>query len=82
MSYITPQPHKCTKCGHEQQYSPHDYGGHLVVDGEPICQKCLSEFLLKNVGVLKCTIDWDGGGSEYEKSVAAAQNPQGGQSHG
>jgi hypothetical protein len=69
MSYIVPQPHKCTKCSHEQQHSPHD-GGLMVVDDEPLCPKCLSEFLRKNVGILKCTVNFRGDGSEYDRFVA------------
>lgn len=71
MTYITPQPLKCTRCGYEADLSLHNPSSNIVFGSEIFCHKCISEFLRSNIGVMKCTIDFTGGGSEYEK----AKNP-------
>lgn len=59
MVYILPRPHKCTKCGYEQDMSATGF--------EQYCPKCMSEFLRCNVGVMERTDDF-GGGSDFERA--------------
>jgi DNA-directed RNA polymerase subunit RPC12/RpoP len=64
--YLTPQPYRCIKCGHEEQWTPHNVQSAPIVWEKPVCPKCWSEFLMANLGVMYCTIDWNDG-SEYDK---------------
>lgn len=68
--YIIPQDHKCIKCDHEFKYGPHDIHLAPVVDGDPVCPKCWSEFLRANLGIGYCTVAWTKDGSEYEQQKA------------
>lgn len=67
MVYISPQPYKCTKCGHEEQLSPHFPSFNLILGSDIFCHKCLHEFLRNSVGLMKRTNDFTGSGSEYDK---------------
>ena len=71
--YITPQPYKCIKCGYEQKWTPHDHQSTPVVNsGDPVCPQCWSNFLMSNLGIMYCTVNFRNG-SEYDnkkKSVA------------
>ena len=68
MVFIVPQPHKCTKCGNEEELSPHIASFNLILGSDIFCHKCLSEFLRGNVGVMKSTNNFAGDGSEYDKA--------------
>lgn len=51
--YILPQPYRCPKCDHQQNYSPHDpHAAPVLSDGSPTCPKCFDRFLRENVGVM------------------------------
>ena len=69
MNYILPQPHKCLKCGYEAEYSPHIQHPAPVTENFTGCPKCWEEFLRKNIGDMKCTVDF-GKGSQYENTKA------------
>lgn len=68
MVYMSPQPLKCTRCGHEHEASLHNPESNIVFGAEIYCRKCISEFLRNNVGVMKCTVDFTGDGSEYDRA--------------
>jgi hypothetical protein len=69
MSYVVAQPHKCTKCGHEEELGgsmmDHWTKTPITDENDAVCPKCWNDFL-KNFGKMKCTIDWRGHGSAYD----------------
>jgi hypothetical protein len=78
--YIIPKQYKCVKCAFEFMWGPHhDHGAPLmsreettdsgtVTHSMPVCPKCWTDFLLKNVGFGCCTVDW-GYGSDYDNAT-------------
>lgn len=81
--YIVPQPYKCDKCGHEQKWGPDERYSYpvfneeketsrgIVTTAKPVCPVCFEKFIVANVGLLRCTIDWDGSGSDYRNAKEA-----------
>lgn len=76
MSYSIPQDHKCSKCGHETKFGPHDHWDKSPVteDGNPICPKCWNEFLASLGATMLCTVAWSKDGSKYDQYMKAKQN--------
>ena len=64
--YISEQPFKCKKCGHEMKYSPHSgyKASPLTSKGNPVCPKCWDDFIAQQGMEMLCTTDF-GRGSEY-----------------
>lgn len=60
--YILPQPHQCNKCGFTFAYGPHDPHPAPVIEIEqqwiPVCPKCYTEFIQKNLGLGYSTIKY------------------------
>lgn len=62
-----PQPHKCIKCEHEFNFSPHNYNiAPMTSEKDPVCPKCWDEFL-KSIGIGYGTTAWTKDGSAYEQ---------------
>ena len=71
MSYFSPQPCKCTKCGFETKIGDVEYWKESPsVDGIAVCPKCWKDFL-EQFGKMYCTIDFTGKGSQYELKKAS-----------
>jgi NAD-dependent SIR2 family protein deacetylase len=65
--YVMPQPHKCIKCEHEFNFSPHNYNiAPMTSEKEPVCPKCWDEFLT-SIGIGYGTTVWTKDGSAYEQ---------------
>jgi len=58
MTYTVQQKHKCLKCGHEMDYSPHDAHCAPVVEDFVGCPKCWKEFLKGSIGELQCIVEF------------------------
>lgn len=51
--YILPQPHKCSKCGHEKMYSPdNDWPAPRIVNFVG-CPACWERWLMNNIGQME-----------------------------
>ncbi len=84
--YYAPQPYKCIKCENEFQYSQSNQHSAPVLSEQyesdrgtvqrymPVCPKCWGAFLLKNVGVGYCTVQWSKEGSDYELAKLKEKN--------
>lgn len=51
--YMTPQPYKCDRCGHEMQWSMHDQQKSPVFDDGGVCPVCWERFVRENCGILR-----------------------------
>lgn len=78
MSYVYSQQYKCIKCSYEFAYSPDEKHSAPVFSKDvqtprgtylqslPVCPKCFEEFVMKNMGIGYCTVNWTGI-SDYDK---------------
>ena len=78
MTYQIPSPYKCVKCEHEFEYTPDRMHPAPVLSKNietdrgiwnqhmPVCPKCWSEFLMKNLGLGFNTKKWRPEGSDYD----------------
>lgn len=51
--YILPQPHRCNKCGHEEEWGPHEGRVAPTLGGDPVCPKCFEAFIKAHCGTLE-----------------------------
>ena len=86
MSYITPSPYRCVKCGHEFEFTPHRKHPSPVLMEEaeserrgaytrymPTCPQCYGEFIKQHIGLGYSTEVWTPEGSDYARAIASAE---------
>ena len=73
--YINPQPYKCPRCTHTIKFGPHEGWTQTPIteQGNPICPHCWEMFLQSLGAEMRCTVDWDGTGSAFDKAYKKDQ---------
>lgn len=64
-------PYQCPKCGYRENAGGSDMEywkkSPITLEGNPICPLCWNDFIRSCEAEMRCTVDWYGDGSDYEK---------------